>query len=173
MEKKAEKAKMRTSTTGICHKGFTLMELIVVIFIISLLMAVSFPSFTLRQDSKMKSDASHVASVLRYLNDSAIFSKETYKLSINFQDRVVRYKGPEGEKTQKIDNLSGITLQSRGKVTEGEVTVFFGPAGAGESFKIHLTGEESSLEIVFNALSGRVKVSAHEGMAAAAGVYAS
>lgn len=164
---------MRTSTTGICHNGFTLLELIVVIFIISLVLAVSFPSFTLRQDGKLTSDAGHIASILRYLNDSAIFTKETYDLNINFKDRVLRYKGPEGEKTERIENLSGITLQARGKVSDGEVTVFFGPAGTGESFTIHLTGEESSLEIVFNALSGRVKVSAHEGMARTAGVYAS
>jgi general secretion pathway protein H len=148
-------------------------ELIVVIFIISLVLAVSFPFFTFRQDGKLKSEAGRIASILRYLNDSAIFTKETYVLNINFKDRIVRYKGPDGEKTERMDNLSGITLQSRGKVSDGEVTVFFGPAGMGESFTIHLTGVESSLEIVFNALNGRVKVSAHEGMARAAGVYAS
>jgi general secretion pathway protein H len=173
MGKRAEKARMRISTTGICHKGFTLLELIVVIFIVSLVLAVASPSFTLRQDGKLKSDAGRIASILRYLNDSAIFTKETYDLNINFKDRVVRYKSPDGEKTERIDHLSGITLQTQGKVTEGEVTVFFGPAGTGESFTIHLTGVESSLEIVFNALSGRVKVSAHEGMARSAGVYAS
>lgn len=164
---------MRTSITGICRNGFTLLELIIVIFIISLVLAVSFPSFTVRQDGTLKSEAGQIASILRYLNDSAIFTKETYGLNINFKDRVLRYKGPEGEKTERIENLSGITLQSRGKVSDGEVTVFFGPAGTGESFTIHLTGVESSLEIVFNALSGRVKVSVHEGMARAAGVYAS
>ncbi len=164
---------MRTSITGICRNGFTLLELIIVIFIISLVLAVSFPSFTVRRDGTLKSEAGHIASILRYLNDSAIFTKETYDLNINFKDRVLRYKGPEGEKTERIENLSGITLQSRGKVSDGEVTVFFGPAGTGESFTIHLTGVESSLKIVFNALSGRVKVSVHEGMARAAGVYAS
>jgi len=92
-------------------------------------LAVSFPSFTLRQDGKLKSDAGHIASILRYLNDSALFTKETYALNINFKDRVVRYKGPDGEKTERIDHLSGITLQSRGKVSDGEVTVFFGPRG--------------------------------------------
>lgn len=164
---------MRTSTTGIYNIGFTLVELIVVIFIISLVLTISFPSFTLRQDGKLKSNAGHIASILRYLNDSAIYTKETYDMNINLKDRVVRYKGPNGEKTERVDNLSGITLQSRGKVSDGEVTVFFGPAGTGESFTIHITGAESSLEIVFNALSGRVKVSAHEEIAKAAGIYAS
>jgi len=164
---------MRTSITGICNKGFTLMEMIVVVFIISLVLAVSFPSFTIQQEGKLLSEAGHIASILRYLNDNAIFEKETYDLNINFKDRIIRYNGPDGEKKKKIDNLSGITLQSRGKVIDGEVTVFFGPAGMGESFTIHLTGEKSSLEIVFNALSGRVKVNADEAMARTAGVYPS
>jgi general secretion pathway protein H len=173
MGKRAEKAMMRTSTTGIYDNGFTLVEMIVVIFIISLVLAISFPSFTLLQEGNLKSNAGHIASILRYLNDSAIYTKETYTMNINFKDRVVRYKGPDGEKTERIDNLSGITLQSRGKVSDGEVTVFFGPAGTGESFTIHLTDAESSLMIVFNALSGRVKVSAYGEMARATGFYAS
>lgn len=121
----------------------------------------------------MKSDARNIASILRYLNDSAIFTKETYNLDINFHDRSLRYKGPEGEKTQKIESLADITLQSQGKVASGEVRVFFGPEGTGESFTIHLAETDSSLEIVFNALSGRVKVSEHAEMAQAAGFYAS
>lgn len=144
-----------------------------VIFIISLVMALSFPSFTIRQGGKLKADAGHMASILRYLNDSAILTKENYVLNINFKDRVVRYKGPDGEKSEKIDHLSGITLQSRGRISAGEVTVIFGPAGMGESFTIHLTSIETSLEVTFNALSGRVKVSAHESTARAAGFYAS
>jgi general secretion pathway protein H len=172
MGKRVEKAMMRTSTTGICNNAFTLVELIVVVFIISLVLAISFPSFTLRQDGKLKSNAGHIASILRYLNDSAIYTKETHDMSINFKNRFVRYKGPDGEKTERVENLSGITLQSRGKVTDGEVTIYFGPAGTGESFTIHLTGADSSLEIVFNALSGRVKVLAYEEMERA-GIHAS
>ena len=155
-------ARMGTLKTGICSKGFTLLELILVIFILSLVLALSFPTFTLEKDGKLKSEAGRIASILRYLNDSAISTKELHTMKVNFKEKVMRYKGPEGEKTEKIDNLSRITLQSRGDVSDGELTVFFGPTGAGENFSIHLTGVESSMAVVFNALSGRVKVIAQE-----------
>jgi general secretion pathway protein H len=162
MAKREAKARMGTLKTGICSKGFTLLELILVIFILSLVLALSFPNFTLEKDGKLKSEAGRIASILRYLNDSAISTKELHTMKVNFKEKVMRYKGPEGEKAEKIDNLSRITLQSRGDVSEGELTMFFGPTGAGENFSIHLTGIESSMTIVFNALSGRVKVIAQE-----------
>ena len=165
MAKRVERAKMPTLKIGICNnKAFTLLELIVVIFIVSLVLAISFPTFTLQKDGKLKSEAGHIASILRYLNDSAISTKETYTVNINFNEKTMHYKGPDGEKVERIDNLSRITTQSKGNVSSGEVTVFLSPAGAGENFSIHLTGIESSMAVVFNALSGRVKVLANEGI---------
>jgi general secretion pathway protein H len=163
MAKRVERARMPTLKIGICNnRGFTLLELVVIIFILSLVLAVSFPSFSLQKDGKLKSEAGHIASILRYLNDSAISTKETYAVNINFKEKTLRYKGPEGEKAERIDTLSRITMQSKGNVSDGDVTVFLSPAGAGENFSIHLTGIESSMEVVFNALSGRVKVVTNE-----------
>jgi len=156
---------MPTLKIGICsNKAFTLLELVVIIFILSLVLAISFPSFSLQKDGKLKSEAGHIASILRYLNDSAISTKETYAVNINFNEKTIHYKGPEGEKVERIDNLSRVTTQSKGNVSTGEVTVFLSPAGAGENFSIHLMGIESSMAVVFNALSGRVKVLANEGI---------
>ncbi len=156
---------MPTLKIGICsNKAFTLLELVVIIFILSLVLAISFPSFSLQKDGKLKSEAGHIASILRYLNDSAISTKETYAVNINFNEKTIHYKGPDGEKVERIDNLSRVTTQSKGNVSNGEVTVFLSPAGAGENFSIHLMGIESSMAVVFNALSGRVKVLANEGI---------
>ena len=90
--------------------------------------------------------------------------KKPMPININFKDKTLRYTGPDGEKVEKVDTLSRITMQSKGNVSDGEVTVLLSPAGAGENFSIHLTGIESSMAVVFNALSGRVKVSADEGI---------
>jgi len=156
---------MPTLEIGICNnKAFTLLELVVVIFIVSLVLAVSFPTFTLQKDRKLKSEAGHIASILRYLNDSSISRKENYAVNINFNEKTMNYDGPDGKKVERLDNLSRITTQSRGNVSSGEVTVFLSPTGAGENFSIHLTGNESSMEVVFNALSGRVKVLKDEGV---------
>ena len=157
-------ARMATLKAGICNRGFTFLELIVVIFVISLVLAVSLPSFTLQQEGNLKSEAGHIASIVRYLNDSAISTKETCSMNVNFKEKSIRYKSPEGEKEERINSLSRIFLQSKGNVSDGEVTIFFSPTGAGENFTVYLTGLELSMEIIFTALSGRVKVSAHEGI---------
>jgi len=153
---------MRISRAGICNKGFTLLELVIVIFIVSLMLAVTFPSFATLKERKLKTEAGRVASILRHLNDCAISTKETYALQVNLKQKILRFKGVEDEKTEKVETLSGMTLQSKGSISDGEVTVFFSPSGAGEHFTIHLTGLETSMEVVFNALSGRVKVFSHE-----------
>jgi general secretion pathway protein H len=138
--------------------GFTLLELIVVIFILSLVLAVSLPSLTGMGESRMKSDAKRLGSIVRYLNDSAVSTKNTLQMKIAFTDRVIHYTGPDGDKSEKFDFLSGIELPSKGMLSEGEVVVFFSPLGASESFTIHLKDDTSDMSIAFNSMSGRVKI---------------
>jgi len=148
-------------TFSISHSrraGFTLLELVVVIFILSMLFAVSLPSFVGIGESRLRSEAKRLASILRYLNDSAITTKENLSFTADLKDKALRYTGPDGEKSERFDHLSGIELQSRGLLSEGEVTVFFGPTGAGESFRFHLRDNEQGLTVSLNAMSGRVKI---------------
>ena len=142
----------------VTHRGFTLLELIIAIFIISLVLALSLPSFTGIGESRIKSDAKRLGSIVRYLNDSAISTKDNLQLKIDFGDKLVNYDGPEGEKSEKFDSISSIELQSRGVISEGEVIIFFGPLGALESFKIYLKDGNSGMEISLNSVSGKVKI---------------
>ncbi|HXX56651.1 MAG TPA: prepilin-type N-terminal cleavage/methylation domain-containing protein [Thermodesulfovibrionales bacterium] len=149
---------MRISRVGRCSKGFTLLELIVAIFIISLVVSLSIPSLTLIGEGRVVSDAKRIASILRYLNDSAVATKENLPLKVGLGEKIVSYAGPDGEKSERFDTISFIELQSKGKLTEGEVTVFFGPSGSSESFQIHLHNDKQDATVVLNALSGRVKI---------------
>lgn len=139
-------------------KGFTLLELIVVIFVLSVVLALVLPSFTGIGEGRISSEAKRLASVIRYLNDSAISTKEYFQMSIDFTDKVVKYNGPDGERTERFDDISSVELQSKGSVSAGNVTVFFSPLGANESFRIHLKDDKSGMEVSFNAMSGMVKI---------------
>ncbi len=145
------------------NKGFTLLELMVVVFVISIVLALVLPSFTGIGESRITSEAKRLASIVRYLNDSAISTKENLQMKINLGDRLINYGGPDGEKSERFDDLSSIELQTKGAISEGEVTVFFGPLGAQESFTIYLKGDNSGMEILFNSISGRVKINKVEG----------
>jgi len=83
-------------------------------------------------------------------------------LKIRFSDNTVIYQGPEGEKTEKIEELSVVDLPSQGLLREGEITVFFGPMGASEGLSVHIGGEENALIVELNPLSGRVKIVKNE-----------
>ncbi len=138
--------------------GFTLIELLVVIFILSLFAAVVFPSVYTLDGDVVKSEANKVASVLRYLNDSAISTKETCSLKIDFKEGAISWKGPDGERTEKLKSLEYIELQSRGKVQDGQVILFFGPLGIQEDLIFALRSKDEGMTVEFNRLSGRVKI---------------
>lgn len=142
----------------VTYSGFTLLELIVVIFIVSLVLATSLPSFTRIGESRIKSDAKKLASIIRYLNDTAVSTKNNVYLKMDFRDRVVSYETPEEKRTEKFESISGVELQSRGMVSDGEVVIFFGSSGAKESFKVYLSDGKGTKTIVLNSLSGRVSI---------------
>jgi len=160
MEKKAVKEKMQISKTGICNNktGYTLLELVLVIFILSIAAAVVLPSIAVFQTNKINSDAKRVASILRFLNDTAITTKETSLLKIDLKKRLLIYSTAEGKKEETFDTVRSVQLQSKGMLSDGEITLFFHPTGAAESMNLYLSDGKSNLMVSFNNLSGRVKI---------------
>jgi general secretion pathway protein H len=140
------------------RKGVTFLELIVALFIISLVMAVVFPSFAVFGDNKLKSEAREMASVLRYMNDSAGSRKETYSITFDLGKNIVLWKGPDGEKKQKFEDMTGVTTQSNGRVSSGELTVFFSPLGIQENLSVQMARGDKTMTITLNYLSGKVKI---------------
>ncbi len=139
--------------------GFTLVELVVVIFIISLTAALIFPSFSALGDRRTASDAKKIASLLRYLNDTAIYTKETCSLTFRLGEASLSWKEPEGSRREDFKTLSSVYLPSKGELREGEVTVFFGPLGAAENIVVHLKDNENAMTVTFSPISGRAKIS--------------
>lgn len=149
---------MQTSRAGICNSGFTLLELIVVIFILSLIMGLVFPSFYGIGDGRLKSEAGKIASLLRYLNDSAISRKETFILKINLDNDTFLWEGPDGKRSERFDSLLDIFTTSTGSVSRGEVILFFSPLGIQENLRIHLKDKDKEMAVTLKPMSGRVKI---------------
>jgi prepilin-type N-terminal cleavage/methylation domain-containing protein len=149
---------LRFSVFRLRNDGFTLFELIAVIFIISLVFAVSLPSLTGMGEGRAKPDAKRIGSIIRYLYDSALSTKNTLHMKVTLADKVIQYDGPDGDKSERFDSLSGIELQSKGLLSEGEVIVFFSPLGIAESFTMYLRDDRSAMSVAFNSMSGRVRI---------------
>jgi general secretion pathway protein H len=156
---KDESAPSREKYPFSAGDGFTLIELAVVLFIISLTVAIVFPSFYNLGERRIDSEANRIASLLRYLNDSAIYTKETYSVKFDFKDDAISWDGPDGEKHEKIKSLSSLYLPSKGQINEGEASIFFGPLGAAESIEVHLKDKERGMTVSFSPVSGRAKIS--------------
>lgn len=165
-------AKCKIKNSEICYfrpaifnprrAGFTLLELIVVLFVISLVMALVLPSFGRLGERRLKSEAREMASILRYMNDSAVSRKETFLMRFDLDDGMVYWKGPDGEKRRKFDDITGVTTQSRGKVSKGEITLFFEPLGIQENLSVHMSRDKKDMTITLNHLSGKVKITGNE-----------
>jgi Tfp pilus assembly protein FimT len=131
-------------------------------FIVSLVMAIILPSFAGFGESKLKSEAREMASILRYMNDSAVSRKETFLMRFDLDDGIVYWKGPDGEKRRKFDDIIGVTTQSRGKVSKGEITLFFEPLGIQENLSVYMSRDKKDMTIRLNNLSGKVKITGNE-----------
>lgn len=151
---------IRDSEENALHiqRGFTLLELIVVVFIISLLAGLVFPSFSGMESRQISSDARMVSSLMRYLNDSSTASKETISLEFDLREGVLSWNGPEGKKKEQIRTLAGVYLESKGLIREGSVTLFFSPSGLQEYTEILLRDDKREMKISFNPVSGRAKI---------------
>lgn len=142
-------------------RGFTLFELVVVLFILSLLMAVVLPSFS-ASGGRLKSDAREVASIIRYLNDASAMRKATLRLAFDFRNRSLSWEEEGRGRTERIESLSSVTLPTRGEVTEGELIVFFSPLGLAEHMDVRLALGEEEMTVSFNPISRRTKIHADE-----------
>jgi general secretion pathway protein H len=161
--KRVGKGRMPISRAGISSKtGFTLLELVVVLFVVSLVAAIVLPSFASFGEGRLKSEAREIASVLRYVSDSAVSRKETLPMKFDLDKNVISWKEPAGEKTRRFADLTGVTTQSLGRVGNGEVIFLFGPLGVRENLTVHIGRGDRNMSVTLNHLSGRVSIKQDE-----------
>lgn len=149
-------AKQESSLRGL--GGFTLIELIVVLFFLSIVMAVALPSFTGLGEMGLKSEVREMASLLRQMSDSAVARKETYFMRFDLDEGTVSWTGPDGRREKAFDDLTGVTTQATGKVLSGEITFFFEPLGTSENITVHMSDGNNEMSVTLHHLSGRVKI---------------
>lgn len=139
------------------RSAFTLLELVVVIFLVSLLAALVVPNLQY-SENRIRTQARQVASVLRYLNETAASKKVTLAISFNLDEGTITWQDSEGERSESIETLAAVELQSRGAVKEGELVVFFEPLGLREYLLVHLRHDDEVRTVAFNPVSGRVRI---------------
>lgn len=143
-------------------KGFTLLELLVVLFIITTVAFIAFPNLW---SEIAKDDKVTLASTLKNLREEAVTTKKEVFFTVDFKERQFRIKGAKGmpkDESRIIDmdedETWEIFIPSRGTIKEGEVIVAFTPSVQEELIALYLTKNGKDTTIVLNNLSGEVEI---------------
>lgn len=165
---------MPMSRAGIRNnKGFTFLELAVVLLILSVVTALTFPVIRSLGSSDLKLTARHLVRAVYFLSNRAAATKRVYRLNYDLKQHEywATVRSGEGEFTpvdaavltrttlpRTIQFVDADTLH-QGKVTEGEAYTDFYPVGRVDKTTLHLTDEDKNvLTLVVNPITGRVKV---------------
>ncbi len=143
-------------------RGFTLLELLVVLFIITTLAFLSFPSVW---GELVKDDNVTLASTLRNLRKEAVATKKEIFFTVDFKERQFRVSGTSGEAKDKpriIDmnenEIWEVFIPSKGTIKEGQVIVAFSPSVQEELIALYLSKNGKETSIILNNLSGEVEI---------------
>lgn len=143
------------------EKGFTLVEIIIVIFIISLTTALVMPNLWDRGERALKSDAKRIGSIFMHIYDEAAGKKKIYALKIDFNYDSLSYESEKESRSFRLkDNirLKDVIIPSLGEISIGEVIYQFGPMGPEEPITLHLIKDDSEYTVMFNHINGRAKI---------------
>lgn len=132
--------------------GFTLMELMVVIAILSIAVAVVLPKLPSTEANRLQYSARSLAAAIRFIGDRAATTKTGYRMHLKLSDSTiwVRKLSATGEEIAVDESFlgrrliaDGITIEDiiipqTGKLSEGEVIIGFGSGGLQDFMIIHL-----------------------------------
>lgn len=165
---------MRTSATGtLSNKGFTLLELVVVLVILAGVTALVLPRLSAMFDGDTRSTARNVVSLLRYLDERAIAGRTRYRLLVDLDEQrisVLQISGL-GEEQAPDDPfllrnplvgsalIADLSTERLGTVTSGTIRIPYGPGGLAEPLLLHL-GDQNTRQYTVQALpvNGSVRV---------------
>ncbi|MGH7836468.1 MAG: pilus assembly FimT family protein [Candidatus Binataceae bacterium] len=172
-------------------RGFTLLELAVVLFIMGLVMLIAMPYFGGLRDSQLKSEARRLASRSNYLYEEAgaqkVLLRLTFDLDRNgyFVSRLDPFavrpqfqpeRGPAGVAVRLPPNirLRDVWVEGAGAFRRGTISSQFYPSGVADGVVVHLADSRGDvMTLAINPFSGRTAIArgdlSREAMAAITG----
>lgn len=155
------------------NRGFTLLELVVVLVVLAGAAALVLPRLSAWQDHDARNSARNLATMLRYLHEQAITSRTRYQLAIdlNQQKLSVQQLRASGEATLADDpflqrnpllgatRLSDVNTERSGTVSSGSLKIAYGVGGLSEPLVLHLGipgGQQYTVQTL--PVNGSVKV---------------
>ncbi len=157
-------------------KGFTLLELSLVLFIIGLLVTVLVPRLGGLESARLEASAKRLAALVRYLSGEAAFRGQTYRIQYDLDQQrygvqiltpsqemktFVADESPMAQPVQLPTNITfaDIRVPSIGRVTTGQVFTHFYPQGYTDPTVIHLRDQQSrTITVIIPPITGEAAV---------------
>jgi len=157
-------------------KGFTLLELAVVLFIIGLLVVAVAPRFSDITGTRLNASARHLAAIVRYLSGEAALRNRPYRLNYDLDKQVywVTVLVPTQDSAEfKLDasplsrpvqlppaiTFADVQTPGVGRVSTGRVSTYFHPQGYADPTVIHLRDQHSrAVTVLIPSLTGEARV---------------
>lgn len=172
MGKRVVKVKMPTSRAGIWSKGYTLIELSVIIILMGIILLFALPRLDNIGNAGLRAASRELAGAIQSLFDESILRKEPYRMVFDISESSYYIVGQEMDEeasgwidvTKRHVNLpekvyiKDIVTQQDGRITEGAVTVRFYPDGYVDKSVIHISNGKKDYTLVTIPLTGKVKV---------------
>jgi len=153
--------------------GFTLIELMAVVFIIGLAGALAYPKLQDITGTQLRGTSRTLASTIRYVYSLSVFDKGVYRINFNLDDGTYKTEKLVGQSFVVVEDpllrngripdgvyLRDIRVLGRDEVVKGEEAIQFNPQGYVERAVLHLSNESGDkiYTLVTKSLSGRVAI---------------
>ena len=139
------------------ERGFTLIELGIVLLVISVVLTFVVPRLRDRSYAELQSHAKRLATVMRFLRDDAVLNGRVYELTIDLDQQsywvsssairnadvngFVRESGPLAREVTLSPpiGIADVSLDSvAGKAIDGQTSIYFYPDGSADGAVIHI-----------------------------------
>ncbi len=153
------------------NKGYTLIELSIIILLIGVILVFTLPKLDNLGDTKLRTTARQLAGTIQTTYDEAVIKKRPYQIVFDIANRTYSFSeisdeessgiSDSGKKTTLPDKvyIKDIVLEAEGEITEGSVTIRFYPDGYVDKNTIHLSDGKKDFTLVTAPLTGKVKIS--------------
>lgn len=158
------------------RKGFTLLELSLVLFIIGLLVMVLVPRFGGLERARLDTSAKRLAALVRYLHGEAAFRGRTYRIQYDLDQQrygvqvlapsqaTKTFVADESSLSQTVQLPTNVTfadirVPSIGRVRGGQVFTHFYPQGYTDPTVVHLRDQQSrTITVIIPPITGEAAV---------------
>lgn len=154
---------------GVAHRGFSLLELVLVLLIISLALAVTYPNLARGTAAfHLQAAGRDVLNMLRYAREKAITEQANMLITADREKQQVTLADAVGGGARRYALPDGVTiarmLLSGKEVAESSITIRFLPNGSCETAEIVLQSNGGGrLRVVTDPLTGGARIEPDRG----------